>query len=72
MRDGALNVLDFGAKGAGASADTAAIQRAIDAAAEKQAAALVPPGTYLCSTLHMLPYVELPGIAPFGFAQRLP
>lgn len=46
-----FNVLDFGAKGNGKTSDTAAIQKALDAAGEAKGAAYFPSGTYLCSGL---------------------
>lgn len=57
---GGLNVRDFGAKGDGAAKDTAAIQKAIDAA-EKQGGGTVvlPPGKYLSGTIHLKSYVTL-------------
>jgi len=67
MSEEMCNVRDFGAKGDGQADDTAAIQRAIDTAAEKQAAAFVPPGKYLCSTLKLRPYTDLRGIATYGY-----
>ena len=42
-----LNVYDFGARGNGRADDTAAIQRALDAAAKKGGIVAVPAGTYL-------------------------
>jgi len=56
-----FNVRDFGAKGDGKTDDTAAIQRAIDAAAEKLATVHVPDGVYLCSTVRLRPQVGLAG-----------
>src|SRR5258706_10685283 len=48
-----LNVLDYGAKGDGATLDTAAIQRAIDAAKPGEVV-LVPRGnTFLVATLQL-------------------
>jgi polygalacturonase len=47
-----FNVLDFGAKGDGATLDTAAIQRAIDAAANNGGQVLIPRGKkFLVATL---------------------
>lgn len=49
------NVRDFGAVGDGATDDTAALQRAIDAAAPAGGVVFVPPGKYLCAgnlTIH--------------------
>ncbi len=49
-----FNVLDFGAKGNGATLDTAAIQNAIDAAAADGGQVLVPrQKTFLVSTLNL-------------------
>jgi hypothetical protein len=50
----ALNVKDFGAQGDGRSIDTAALQKAIDTAAERGGETVVlPPGRYLSGTLHL-------------------
>jgi hypothetical protein len=56
-----FNVRDFGAKGDGTTDDTAAIQRAIDAAAEAQATVYVPEGVFLCSALTLRPQMGLLG-----------
>ena len=49
-----FNVLDFGAKGDGATLDTAAIQRAIDAAASDGGQVLIPRGhKFLVATLDL-------------------
>jgi polygalacturonase len=49
-----FNVLDFGAQGDGATLETAAIQRAIDAAAENGGTVLIPRGrTFLTATLQL-------------------
>jgi len=50
-----LDVTQFGAKGDGATDDTAAIQRALDEAAEGAGGVFVPPGTYVCAGLKMHP-----------------
>ena len=58
-----LDVRAFGAKGDGKADDTAAVQKAFDAAAEKGGAVFVSPGTYLCSTVrthHNLGIVGIP------------
>jgi len=67
MDNGSLNVRDLGAAGDGKKDDTAAIQKAIDTAAQTGGSVHVPAGTYLCSTLTMRPYVALTGVPAFGY-----
>ena len=50
-----LDVRSFGARGDGTADDSAAVQRAIDQAAQTGAAAFVPAGTYRCPTPIELP-----------------
>ena len=52
-------VTDFGAKGDGKTADTAAIQAAIDAAAKVGGTVFFPPGEYRCHDLKLKPSVTL-------------
>lgn len=61
----ALNPRDFGAIGDGTSDDTAALQKALDAAgAAGGGTVLVPPGRYLVSdTLSIPDHVDLAGVA---------
>ncbi|MBR2838060.1 MAG: polysaccharide deacetylase family protein [Kiritimatiellae bacterium] len=55
-----FSVRDFGAKGDGAAKDTAAIQRAVDAAhAAGGGRAVIPAGTYLSGTVWLKDGVEL-------------
>jgi len=54
-----LDVKEFGAIGDGAADDTAALQRALDAAAEKKATVFVPAGEYLCADLKLHPQTGL-------------
>jgi hypothetical protein len=54
-----FNVRDYGAKGDGASKDTQAVQAAIDAAATEGGVVLLPPGNYLCGTIHLRSNVTL-------------
>ena len=65
----ALNVKDFGAKGDGAADDTAAIQRALDAAGPIRGTVFVPDGIYLCSTVRMPPHTGLVGNATWGYRE---
>ncbi|MDP3001420.1 MAG: glycosyl hydrolase family 28-related protein, partial [Bryobacterales bacterium] len=54
------DVRGYGAKGDGATKDTAAIQSAIDAAARQGGGTVfVPPGNYLCGTLHLRSNITL-------------
>ena len=59
--DKLINVYEFGAAGDGNTDDTPAIQKAIDAAAEKGATVYIPQGTFVCSTLKLKPHVGLKG-----------
>lgn len=54
-----LDVRDFGAKGDGAAKDTAAIQAAIDKAAEAGGTVVLSPGKYVSGTIHLRSNVTL-------------
>lgn len=54
-----FDVTTFGTRGDGKTLDTAAVQAAIDAAAKEGGTVLVPPGTYLCGTIHLRSRVTL-------------
>lgn len=56
---GAVDVLSFGAKGDGKTLDTAAIQKAIDKAAERGGEVRLSTGTYLSGTLVLKDNVTL-------------
>ena len=62
--EGVFSVKDFGAAGDGATDDTAAIQAAIDKAAEQGGRAYIPPGQYLVAGS----LVVKPGVAVVGAA----
>ncbi|MGC2298624.1 MAG: right-handed parallel beta-helix repeat-containing protein [Acidobacteriaceae bacterium] len=64
-----LDPRTFGAKGDGHTDDTASLQSAIDAAAEKRAAVFLPPGVYLTRELHLRPAVALTGIPAWNYSQ---
>ena len=56
----ACNVRDFGAKGDGKTLDHPAINRAIEAAAKMGGGTVVvPPGTYLCGSIHLQSNIHL-------------
>lgn len=57
--DTRFNVKKFGAKGDGVASDSAAIQRAIDAAGEVQGTVWFPAGRYLCHGLKVPAHVTL-------------
>jgi polygalacturonase len=58
--DGVFSIRDYGAMGDGATLDTNAIQKTIDACAQDGGGlVLFPPGTYLSGTLHLKSRVHL-------------
>ncbi len=60
MHAGTWNVKDHGAKGDGKAPDTAAIQAAIDECSKNGGGTvLVPPGKYLCGTIHLRDDLDL-------------
>ncbi len=65
---GFFNVRDFGAKGDGKTSDTAAIQKAIDAAAKVQGTVFFPDGKYPCANLKTYPNIKLMGEQKWGYS----
>jgi len=63
-----VDVTKVGAVGDGKTDSTAALQRAIDAAAETSGAVFVPPGVYLTHELHMRPGIALFGIPSWNYS----
>jgi hypothetical protein len=57
--DSRFNVRDFGAKGDGKASDTAALQKALDAAGAVSGTVWFPAGEYLCRDLKVPPHVCL-------------
>ncbi|MHB9134803.1 MAG: right-handed parallel beta-helix repeat-containing protein [Armatimonadota bacterium] len=62
-----LNVKNFGAVGDGQADDTAAFQRALDAAGKNSGTVFVPEGTYLCGEIQMPPHTGLVSNATWGY-----
>jgi len=65
---GFIDVTKAGAVGDGKTDSTAALQRAIDAAAETSGAVFLPPGVYLTHELHMRPGIALVGIPSWNYS----
>lgn len=63
------DVTTFGAIGDGKTDCTAAIQKALDAAAESRGSVVVPPGTYLTGRLKMHPYTGIMGYPTWSFRE---
>ncbi|HEY6447811.1 MAG TPA: glycosyl hydrolase family 28-related protein [Acidobacteriaceae bacterium] len=63
-----LNARDFGAAGDGKTDDTAALQRAIDAAAETSSAVFLPPAVYLTRELHVRAGTAVVGIPAWNYS----
>ena len=53
------DVREYGAKGDGVAKDTAAVQKAIDTAAQGGGVVFVPAGRYLCGTIHLKSRITL-------------
>lgn len=61
------NVLDFGAKGDGKTADSEAIQKALDAAGAVGGTVYFPAGRYLCHDLKVHPHTTLLSEPQWGY-----
>ena len=64
---GLINICNFGAKSDGSTDNTVAIQKAIDEAARAGATVLIPPGTFLTSTLKLFPHVGMLGYPTWSY-----
>ena len=62
-----FDIGEFGAVGDGRSDNTAALQRAIDAAAAAQGTLWIPPGVYCTGTLRWRPHVGMRGEPTWSF-----
>ena len=67
-RDELLNARKLGATGDGKTDDTAALQRAFDAAAESSGGVFIPPGVYLSGELHVRPDTAIIGVAAWNYS----
>lgn len=62
-----FNVLDFGAKGDGKASDSAAIQKALDAAGAVSGTVYFPAGRYLCHDLKVHPHTTVLAEPQWGY-----
>lgn len=62
MSAGALDASDFGARGDTADNQSAALQKAIDAAAQRRLPLFIPPGTYRAANLVLPAHARLAGV----------
>ncbi len=62
-----FNVMDFGARGDGQTPDSAAIQKALDAAGAVSGTAYFPAGRYLCHDLKVHPHTAVLAEAQWGY-----
>lgn len=67
MNENIFNVMDFGARGDGASSDTDALQRALDAAGECGGAVFFPAGLYRCHGLRARAHTMLRAEPSWGY-----
>ena len=65
---GLLDARHVGALGDGKADDTAALQRALDAAGEKGGGVFLPPGIYRSRELHVRPGVALIGVPGWNYS----
>jgi hypothetical protein len=66
---GLLDARSQGAAGDGKTDDTAALQKALDAAGKSSGCVFIPPGTYLTHELHVRPGTALVGIPAWNYSE---
>jgi hypothetical protein len=67
-KGGLLDARELGAAGDGATDDTLALQRAIDAAAGVSGGVFLPPGVYLTKELHVRAGIALIGVPAWNYS----
>lgn len=67
-KGGLLDARTLGAAGDGATDDTAALQRAIDAAGAASGGVFLPPGVYLTKELRVRPGIALVGVPAWNYS----